>query len=30
VEAFFLFSGLAVMFLGAGRFSVGGPDGRWN
>ncbi|MGD0866355.1 MAG: DoxX family protein [Rhizomicrobium sp.] len=30
VEAFFLFSSLAVVFLGAGRFSVGGPDGRWN
>ena len=30
LESFFLFSGLAVVFLGAGRFSVGGPDGRWN
>jgi putative oxidoreductase len=30
LEAFFLFTGLAVVFLGAGRFSVGGPDGRWN
>jgi putative oxidoreductase len=30
LEAFFLFSGLAVVFLGAGRFSVAGPNGRWN
>jgi|ERR1700733_1735676 len=30
LEAFFLFSGLAVVFLGAGRFSVGGAEGRWN
>jgi putative oxidoreductase len=30
LEAFFLFSGLAVVFLGAGRFSVGGVNGRWN
>jgi putative oxidoreductase len=30
LEAFFLFSGLAVVFLGAGRLSLGGPDGRWN
>ena len=30
LEAFFLFSGLAVVFLGAGRFSVAGVNGRWN
>lgn len=29
-EAFFLFSGFAVIFLGAGRFSIGGVNGRWN
>lgn len=30
LEAFFLFSGLAVALLGAGRFSIGGANGRWN
>jgi len=28
LEAFFLFGGLSVMLLGAGRYSIGG--GRWN
>ena len=28
LEAFYLFGGLAVMLLGAGRFGIGG--GRWN
>ena len=26
----FLFAALAIMFLGAGRFSLGGSGGRWN
>jgi putative oxidoreductase len=30
LEAFYLFGALAVMFLGAGRFSVGGTDGQLN
>ena len=30
LQAFYLFNGLAVLLLGAGRFSVGGPNGRWN
>jgi putative oxidoreductase len=30
LEAFFLLTGLAVVFLGAGRLSVAGPNGRWN
>ena len=30
LEAFFLFGGLAVMLLGAGRFSIGGANGRLN
>jgi putative oxidoreductase len=30
LEAFYLFSGLAVALLGAGRFSVAGAEGRWN
>jgi putative oxidoreductase len=30
LEAFYLFSGLAVAFLGAGRFSVAGAQGGWN
>ena len=28
LEAFYLFAGLTVVLIGAGRFSVGG--GRWN
>jgi putative oxidoreductase len=30
LQAFYLFSGLAVALLGAGRFSVGGADGTLN
>jgi putative oxidoreductase len=30
LEAFFLFTGLAIVLLGAGRISVGGANGRWN
>jgi putative oxidoreductase len=30
LQAFYLFSGLAVFLLGAGRYSVGGVHGRWN
>lgn len=30
LQALFLFSALAVAFLGAGRYSVGGAGGRWN
>lgn len=30
LEALFLFSGLAVALLGAGRLSIGGIHGRWN
>lgn len=30
LQAFYLFSGLAVALLGAGRFSVGGADGVLN
>jgi putative oxidoreductase len=30
LEAFYLFGALAVVFLGAGRFSVGGANGRLN
>ncbi|CAM3699868.1 DoxX family protein [Bordetella tumulicola] len=30
LQGMFLFSSLAVLFLGAGRFSLGGSGGRWN
>jgi putative oxidoreductase len=30
LEAFFLFSGLAIVLFGAGRLCVGGAQGRWN
>ena len=30
LQAFYLFSGLAVALLGAGRFSIGGEDGLLN
>jgi putative oxidoreductase len=30
LQMFFLFSAIAVMALGAGRFSVGGHAGKWN
>lgn len=30
LQGMFLFSSLAVLFLGAGRFSLGGTGGRWN
>ena len=30
LQAMFLFGALSVALLGAGRFSVGGPGGRWN
>jgi putative oxidoreductase len=30
LEAFFLFAALAVVLIGAGRFSIGGKHGRWN
>jgi putative oxidoreductase len=30
VEAMYLFSAIAVALLGAGRYSLGGIDGRWN
>lgn len=30
LQGMFLFSALALVFLGAGRFSVGGSSGRWN
>lgn len=30
LQAFFLFTGLAIAFLGAGRFSVGGKSGKYN
>jgi putative oxidoreductase len=30
LQAFFFFNAIAVMFLGAGRYSLGGPNGRWN
>ena len=29
-QALFLFGALAIALLGAGRYSVGGPGGRWN
>ncbi|MVW73178.1 MULTISPECIES: DoxX family protein [unclassified Bordetella] len=30
LQGMFLFSALAVLFMGAGRFSLGGASGRWN
>ena len=30
LQGMFLFGALAVAFLGAGRYSVGGPYGKWN
>lgn len=30
LQGMFLFSSLAVAFMGAGRFSLGGSGGRWN
>lgn len=30
LQAFFFFNAIAVMFLGAGRYSMGGVNGRWN
>lgn len=30
LQAFFFFNAIAVMLLGAGRYSLGGPYGRWN
>ncbi|MCD0502399.1 DoxX family protein [Bordetella petrii] len=30
LQGMFLFGGLAVAFLGAGRFALGGSGGRWN
>lgn len=30
LQGMFLFGSLAVLFLGAGRFSLGGSGGRWN
>lgn len=30
LQGMFLFGAVAVALLGAGRFSVGGPGGRWN
>jgi putative oxidoreductase len=30
LQAMYLFGALAVALLGAGRFSLGGIDGRWN
>jgi putative oxidoreductase len=30
LQAMYLFSAVAVMLLGAGRYSVGGVGGRWN
>ena len=30
LQGFFLFTGLAVLLLGAGRCSLGGINGRWN
>lgn len=30
LQGFFLFTSVAVLLLGAGRFSVGGIRGRWN
>ncbi|QPF75552.1 DoxX family protein [Roseateles sp. DAIF2] len=30
LQGFFLFTALALMFSGAGRYSLGGSAGRWN
>ncbi|HEX2010484.1 MAG TPA: DoxX family protein [Roseateles sp.] len=30
LQGFYLFTALALLLLGAGRFSVGGTKGRWN
>ena len=30
LQAFYLFTAVAIALLGAGRFSVGGTGGRWN
>jgi len=30
LQGFYLFTALALIFLGAGRYSVGGASGRWN
>jgi len=30
LQAMYLFAALAVALLGAGRYSLGGADGRWN
>jgi putative oxidoreductase len=30
LQAMYLFGAVAVMLLGAGRYSVGGDEGRWN
>ena len=30
LQAFYLFTALAIALLGAGRFSLGGANGRWN
>lgn len=30
LQGMFLFSALALAFMGAGRFSLGGASGRWN
>ena len=30
LQGFYLFTALAIVFLGAGRFSIGGQGGRWN
>ena len=30
LQAFYLFGALAIVLLGAGRYSIGGLNGRWN
>lgn len=30
LQGFYLFSAVAILLLGAGRFSIGGNAGRWN
>jgi len=30
LQALYLFGSLAILFLGAGRYSLGGSNGRWN
>ncbi|WP_292001917.1 DoxX family protein [Chlorobium sp.] len=30
LQALYLFGSLAIVFLGAGRYSLGGSNGRWN